>query len=153
VSLLPHHLSTSPDGWGGTAGLTMMQIAFGEEARHEAARTFLPASESGGFGGQNDVASPTFLAYAKHGRVAWCLDACLASLAVTSSQALHVTSRQAPPQLREFLGAIRDRVPPVEGAHARELGAEVSRLTDAFGTVAIEGTGAIEGLDGILEGS
>jgi histidine ammonia-lyase len=143
VSLLPHHLSTSGDGWGGTAGLTMMQIGFSEEARHEAARTFLPASESGGFTGQNDVASPTFLAYAKHGRVAWCLDACLASLAVTSSQALYVTDRPPPPVLQDFLSVIRERVPPVEGAPARALGAEVGDLTEAFGEAANHGMNSL----------
>ncbi|HXY46083.1 MAG TPA: aromatic amino acid lyase [Acidimicrobiales bacterium] len=143
VSLLPHHLTTAADGWGGTAGLTMMQIGFGEEARHEAARTFLPASESGGFTGQNDVASPTFLSYAKQGRVAWCLDACLASLAVSCSQALFVTDRQAPPELRALLAAIRRRVPPVEDLGHRQLGAEVSRLTEALGEVASEGLHAL----------
>jgi histidine ammonia-lyase len=143
VSLLPHHLSMSGEGWGGTAGLTMMQIGFSEEARHEAARTFLPASESGGFTGQNDVASPTFLAYAKEGRTAWCLDACLASLAVSSSQALYVTGRQAPPALGEFLSAIRDRVPPLDGPSERELGGEVSALTEAFGEAGRHGMGSL----------
>ena len=110
----------------------MVQIGFGEEARHEAARTFLPASESGGFKGQNDVASPTFFAYAKHNRVAWCLEACLASLAVSSSQALFVTDRPAPPALRDLLLAVREEVPPVDGTSGRELGAEVARPTAKF---------------------
>jgi histidine ammonia-lyase len=143
VSLLPHHLSASGEGWGGTAGLTMMQIGYSEEARHEAARTFLPASESGGFTGQNDVASPTFFAYAKEGRAAWCLDACLASLAVASSQALYVTGREAPPELRVFLAEVRDRVPPVDGVSQRELGTEVSGLTDAFGAIARDGMASV----------
>lgn len=144
VSLLPHHLSASPGGWGGTAGLTFVQIGFGEEARHEAARTFLPASESGGFKGQNDVASPTFLAWEKQRRVAWCLDACLASLAVTSSQALFVTGREAPPALTGLLRSIRSMVPPVEGRSPRALGVEVGELTTAFGTLDVSGSGPSE---------
>lgn len=145
VSLLPHHLTTAEDGWGGTAGLSMVQIGYGEEARHEAARTFLPASESGGYTGQNDVASPTFFAYAKEGRVAWCLDACLASLAVTSSQALFVTQRSAPAPLAHLLSIVREHVRPVEGPVARPLADEVARLTDAFAEAAREGTGHVLG--------
>lgn len=145
VSQLPHHLSRSGKGWDGTASLTFVQTGFGEEARHEAARTFLPASESGGFKGQNDVSSPTFLSYAKNGRVAWCLDACLASLAVSSSQALSVTDRPSPSALRELLRAVRDRVPPVDGTSVRELGLEIGALTDAFGRVASDGLASLYG--------
>lgn len=140
VSLLPHHLTTSEDGWGGTAGLSMVQIGYSEEARHEAARTFLPASESGGYTGQNDVASPTFFAYAKERRVAWCLDACLASLAVTSSQALFVTGRSAPAPLAHLLSIVRERVPPLEGPTARGLAHELDRLTEVLGDAAFHGT-------------
>lgn len=139
ISLLPHHLSASKDGGGGTAALTFVQIGFGEEARHEAARTFLPVSESGGFKGQNDVASPTFFAYAKEGRVASCFDACLASLAVSSSQALFVTDRSAPPALRDLLDVVRSYVPPVDGRRTRELGAEVGVLTEALHTAVAAG--------------
>ncbi len=145
VSLLPHHLTTSEDGWGGTAGLSMVQIGYGEEARHEAARTFLPASESGGYTGQNDVASPTFFAYAKEGRVAWCLDACLASVAVTASQALFVTGRSAPPALAHLVAVVRERVPPLEGPVARPLAVELARLTDTVGDAALKGTKALLG--------
>lgn len=145
ISLLPHHLSVSADGWGGTATLTFVQIGYGEEARHEAARTFLPVSESGGFKGQNDVSSPTFFAYAKHGRVSSCFEACLASLAVTSSQALFVTEREAPPALRGFVEAVRRYVPPVDGSSPRELGSEVGKLAAAFGEVATAGIVSLTG--------
>ncbi len=143
VSLLPHHLSATGAGSGGTAALTFVQTGFGEEARHEAARTFLPASESGGFKGQNDVASPTFFAYAKHGRVSWCLDACLASLAVACSQALSVTDRKPPSALAGFLEAVREQVPPVDGVSVRELGLEVGALTTAFGRAASRGLSSL----------
>ena len=143
VSLLPHHLSATGTGWGGTAFLTFVQTGFGEEARHEAARTFLPPSESGGFKGQNDVASPTFFAYAKQSRVAWSFDACLASLAVASSQALSVTDRKPPAALQGLLEAVREQVPPVDGVSVRELGLEMSALTDAFGRVASKGVSSL----------
>ena len=141
VSLLPHHLAG--DDGAPTHLLTLVQTGFGEEARHEAARTFLPMSESGGFSGQNDVASPTFLSYARHLRVAWCLDACLASLAVSASRALWVDRRQPAPPLAALLAAVRRYVPPADGPDRRDLGEEVGALTDAFGRAAELGTGAL----------
>lgn len=137
VSLLPHHLA--PDGEWGTSLVTLVQAGLGEEARHEAARTFLPMSESGGFTGQNDVPSPTFLAYARHGRVAWCFDALLASLAVTASQALAVTDGEPAPPLRGFLEAVRAVVPPLRTRAGRDLGAELGQLTTALGEAAASG--------------
>ncbi|MGH9291453.1 MAG: aromatic amino acid lyase [Acidimicrobiales bacterium] len=143
VSLLPHHLSTSEDDRGATAGLAMMQIGFSEQARHEAARTFLPASESGGFTGQNDVASPTFFAYSKEGRAAWCLDACLASLAATSSQALFVTERQAPPRLQPLVSVVRELVPPPGRTSDQDLGDSVGALAGAFGEMTLGRGGSL----------
>lgn len=143
ASLLPHHLAG--DDGSPTNLLTLVQVGLGEEARHEAARTFLPMSESGGFGGQNDVPSPTFLAYGRHGRVAWCLDACLASLAVTASRALWLTGREPAPPLLPWLDSIRRVVPPDGSPLARDLGEEVGRLTEVFAVAAEEGTAALAG--------
>lgn len=137
VSLLPHHLA-GEDG-APTNLLTLVQAGLGEEARHEAARTFLPMSESGGFTGQNDVPSPTFLAYTRHLRVAWCLDACLASLAVTGSRALWLTKREPAPALAGFVEAVRRAVPPDGSPLGRDVGEEVGRLTEVFGEVAERG--------------
>ena len=60
--------------------LPMAQTGYEEEARLYAQQTLLPGSESGGFG-QNDVASPVFLAWTKQERAGACLDMALASLA------------------------------------------------------------------------
>ena len=146
VSLLPHHLvaEAGPPG-ADTHLLCMVQAGFGEEARHEAARTFLPMSESGGFKGQNDVASPTFLAYSRHLRVAWCLDACLASLAVTASQALWVTGRHPAPPLVPLLASVRELVDPARGGRPRDLGAELEGLARAFDEAATTGRGPFGG--------
>ncbi len=143
VSLLPHHLEG--DDGAPTHLLTLVQAGLGEEARHEAARTFLPMSESGGFTGQNDVPSPTFLSYARHGRVAWCLEACLASLAASASRALWVADREPAPPLRPLLSAVREAVAPAGGTAGRDLGEEVGRLADAFGRAADHGAAALVG--------
>lgn len=104
-SLLPDQLRV--DGAETYFGcLPMALVGYYEEARHAAARTFTPASESGGFG-QNDVAPPTFLAWAKEADAGRALVAALATLAVIASQALHVTGRAAPPPLAPFLKEIR----------------------------------------------
>jgi histidine ammonia-lyase len=100
-----------------------------EEAKAAAQRTFIPGSESAG-AGQDDVASPVFLAWAKEARAGRCFDAALAGLAAVASQALHVTEREPPPPLRGFVAALRELVPPV-GAD-RLLGPELERLADSF---------------------
>ena len=70
------------------------------------------------------------LAWAKEEKAGRCLDACLATLAVIASQALHVTGRQAPPPLRDFLAEVRSIVPPVE--KDRVLGLELLGLAELF---------------------
>ncbi|MEX2648230.1 MAG: aromatic amino acid lyase [Alphaproteobacteria bacterium] len=91
--------------------LPMALVGYYEEARHAAARTFTPASESGGFG-QNDVAPPTFLAWAKEQDAGSALIAALATLAVVASQALLVAGRPAPLPLAPFLEDVRRYAPP-----------------------------------------
>ena len=59
------------------------------------------------------------------------MDAVLAYLGVTASQALYVTDRQAPPRLAQTLEAIRSIVPPV--LKSRALGPEVERLAARIG--------------------
>ena len=138
VSGLPHMLvPPGSESWG-TGGLGFVQIGIGEEARRAAQRTLIPPSEGGGFG-QNDVASPTFLAYRKEQRAAWCLDAALAILAVVASQALWVTGRPAPPPLADLLEGIRSVYPPVEELASRDLGGELEQLTAVFQAAALSG--------------
>ncbi len=117
------------DGHGNIGYVPMAVTGYLEQARTAAQRTFIPGSESAG-AGQDDVAAPVFLAYAKEARAGRCLDAALAMLAVMASQALHVTNRPAPAGLRDFVEDVRAIVPPV--AADRLLGPELGRLAENF---------------------
>ncbi|MGH6718924.1 MAG: aromatic amino acid lyase [Alphaproteobacteria bacterium] len=109
-SLLPDQLRTDEaETYFGC--LPMALVGYYEQARHAAQRTFTPASESGGFG-QNDVAPPTFLAWAKEREAGDLLLAALATLAVVASQAFHVTGREAAPALAPWLDEVRRLAPP-----------------------------------------
>ena len=132
---LPENLAR-PDGfpWGTTL-LSFVQVGYGEEARHAARRTFMPPSEGGGIGGQNDVAMATTFAYRKHKTAGFCLEASLALLAVSASQALWAEDRKAPPKLRGFLDEFREVVPPLQTRKGRDLGKEVGRLRERFGVM------------------
>ncbi len=139
VSGLPEGLAKPGGPPEATGLLGFIQIGFGEEARHAARRTFLPASEGGGYGGQNDVASPTFFAYRKHLAASEALDSALAILAVVAGQAFWVTDREGPPRLAAFLAAVRAIVPPVADERRRNLGRELERLRMAFSDAALGG--------------
>jgi histidine ammonia-lyase len=105
VSLLPDQLNLG--GSGGYLGCSPMAITgYEEEARMLAAATLLPGSESGGFG-QNDIASPVFLAWTKQDRAASLLEAALAGLAVIAEKALATTGRPVPKPLLTLAGEIR----------------------------------------------
>ncbi|MBC8036560.1 MAG: aromatic amino acid lyase [Rhizobiales bacterium] len=109
VSLLPDQL-----GLGGVEGylgcLPMAITGYEEEARTFAGATLLPGSESGGFG-QNDVASPVFLAWSKQEKTGALLEAALASLAFIAFRALKVTDRPVPPKLKHLAEDIRRLIP------------------------------------------
>jgi hypothetical protein len=81
---------------------------------------------------QNDVANPTFAAYRKHREVARCVDAALALLAASSSQALWVTDRLPAPALRPLLDRVRSIVPPLDDPAGRAMGEELARLGAAL---------------------
>jgi histidine ammonia-lyase len=117
------------DGHGNIGYVPMAVTGYLEQAKAAAQRTFIPGSESAG-AGQDDVASPVFLAFAKEAQAGRCLDAALAMLAVMAAQALHVTERQPPPALRGFVGGLRAIVPAVEAD--RQLGPELGRLAEDF---------------------
>ena len=113
--------------------LPMAQTGYEEEARLYAQATLLPGSESGGFG-QNDVASPVFLAWSKHDRAGRCLDMALASLVPIALRAFDVTDRPVPPRLAGLEAVVRGIVPdltkpqafgPVVGSIAVALRREV----------------------------
>ena len=119
------------DGWG-TGLLSFLQVGYGEEARHAARRSFLPPSEGGGIAGQNDVASPSMFAYQKHTRARFCLDASLALLASSASQAFWVTNRKPSARLVPILECVRDYVPPLTSTVGRDMGNELHALQQYF---------------------
>ena len=127
ISRLPDQLLAAPDAYLGCLGMTA--LAYADQARTAAQRTFLPGSEGGGFG-QNDVALPTFLAWRKEAEAGRCLDAGLAILAVVAGQALAVTDRAAPPRLRPLVEELRRLVPIVDAPRA--LGPDTGRLAERF---------------------
>jgi len=134
VSHLPDQLLVGrqpgqSDGRGNIGYVPMAANGYIELAKGAAHRTFIPGSDSSA-GGQDDVATPSFLAWSKEARAGRCLDASLAMLAVVASQALFVTQREAPPALRGFLDLVRACVAPL--VEDRILGPELNRLTDTI---------------------
>jgi histidine ammonia-lyase len=125
VSLLPHRLTHG----GYATGFDRVLVQWAEEARNAAQPTFIPMSEGGG-SPQDDTPCPTHLAYGKEERVAECLDACLAGLAITASQALWVTEREPAPPLRALLAEVRERFAPVDSL--RDQGAEAELVWRRF---------------------
>ena len=122
ISHLPH-LLMQEDGYLGCLGFAA--AGYAEQARQAAQRSFLPGSEGGGFA-QNDVAVPTFQSWRREAEAGRCLDAALAILAATASQALHITERSAPPRLSPFVEVVRQAFPPV--ARRRPLGPDAEVL-------------------------
>lgn len=135
ISGLPDKLASGQGGIaGGAVSLAyapMASVGYLEDARAAATTTLLPGSEGGAFG-QDDVASPVFLAWDKQEAAGLALERSLALLAAVASQALHVTGRPAPPALRERLQAIRSLFPPVDDIAPRILGHDAAALAAAF---------------------
>jgi histidine ammonia-lyase len=135
TSGLPHLLAPAGFIPGASGGATNLfgWVATGlvEETRALAAPTLLPATINDS---QNDIATPTFGAYRSQHRAAECLDSVLAILALVSSQALSITSRDPAPPLAGLLNGIRSVFPPVQteregqGTQAAELAAIFSRI-------------------------
>jgi histidine ammonia-lyase len=117
------------DGRGHIGYVPFVAAGYIELAKAAAQRTFIPGSDSIA-SGQDDVATPSFLAWSKEQRAGRCVDASLAMLAVVASQALYVTDRPAPPALRDFMDMVRSHVAPL--VEDRVLGPELDSLTDAF---------------------
>jgi histidine ammonia-lyase len=116
------------DGRGHIGYVPMAMSGYLELAKTAASRTFMHGSDAGA--GQDDVASPVFLAWGKEERTGRLLDASLAMLAVVASQALYVTERPVPPALREFTDLVRSHVPPL--IEDRILGPQLSHLAEAL---------------------
>ena len=113
------------DGRGHTGYVTMAMGGYLEQAKSAAQRTFIPGNDPTGTG-QDDVASPVFLAWAKEEKAGRYVDASLGMLAVVASQALYVTDRSAPPPLRNFVDWVRSIVPPL--VEDRVLGPQLGEL-------------------------
>lgn len=111
VSLMPANLGAGEGGRPYLGCLGMAATGYEEEARMLATATLLPGSESGGFG-QNDVASPVFLAWSKQERAGLLLESALAALAPIALAALDITARPVPAPLSGLAGAVRTHVPP-----------------------------------------
>jgi histidine ammonia-lyase len=109
ISLLPPQLGVA-EGRTYVGCLPMAITGYEEEARMLATATLLPGSESGGFG-QNDVASPVFLAWTKQDRAGLLLEQCLAALAPVALLALDITDRPVPAPLAALAEATRTHVP------------------------------------------
>ena len=132
VSLLPHQLNALDDDDAPRAYLgclPMAQTGYEEEARLYTQATLLPGSESGGFG-QNDVASPVFLAWSKQDRAGRSLDMALASLVPIALRALDVTERPVPAPLADLEAVARKILPDPEESQA--FGPAVAALADAL---------------------
>ena len=136
---LPHLLA--PEGFvpGASGGATNLfgWVATGlvEEARALAAPTLLPATVNDT---QNDIATPTFGAYRSERRAAECLDSVLAILALVSSQALFVTSRDPASPLAALLNGIRSVFPPVQTEREGQ-GIQAADLATVFSRAALTG--------------
>lgn len=129
VSGLPPQLKAEgANGYLGCCGFIAADYA--EQARKSACRTPLIGSEGGGFG-QNDILIPVFHAWRQHQETARSLDACLAILAVTCSQAFSVSDAVSPSaRLTPMLEQVRFYVPPVKTARA--VGASIGELAREF---------------------
>jgi histidine ammonia-lyase len=128
VSLLPQYLGY-PENGNYFGCLPMAIVGYEEEARMLAAPTLLPGSESGGFG-QDDVASPVFLAWKKFDRVSELLEQSLASLAPIALRALRVTNRPVPPKLEELSKLIAEQFP--EASTKIPFGLDINNLAEQF---------------------
>ena len=133
VSLLPDQLNAPEVGDDlrhvYLGSLPMAQTGYEEEARLYAQATLLPGSESGGYG-QNDVASPVFLAWSKQDRAGRCLDMALASLVPIALRAFEVTGRPVPSRLAGLEAAAREIMPePTPGV---ALGPVVAAIAGAL---------------------
>src|SRR4029453_12309077 len=124
-----------PDGGGGRTNLLgWVAGSFLEDARLAASTTLLPA----GFAdAQNDVAAPTFAAYRKARAAGNCLDASLALLGASSSQALWATNRAPAPPLVPLVQTIRSTFAPVDDPAGRQIGEELDRLAQAIGAATL----------------
>jgi histidine ammonia-lyase len=126
---LPRLLERPNGGGGRTNLLGWVAGSFLEDARLAASATLLPAGLADA---QNDVAAPTFAAYRKATASGRSMDAALALLAASASQALWATDRTSAQPLRPLLENIRSIFAPVDNPVGRQFGQELDRLAAAI---------------------
>ena len=136
VSLLPQNLGY-PEIGSYLGCLPMAIVGYEEEARMLAQPTLLPGSESGGFG-QDDVASPVFLAYKKYDRVGELLEQSVASLAPIAVRALNVSNRPVPHKLLALSATVSESFPEV--TTTVPFGSDIQTLTVKFRNRIFNGT-------------
>ncbi len=124
VSLLPPYLGYE-DGQSYLGCLPMAIVGYEEELRMLAMPTLLPGSESGSFG-QDDVASPVFLAWQKFDRSCILFEQCLATLAPVAVRALDVTHRVVPEKLQALADQTKTCFP--DNATDRAMGFDIAGL-------------------------
>jgi histidine ammonia-lyase len=103
--------------------LQMAANGYAEEARAACAPSLLGL----GGRGQNDVPSPSFIAFNRYERVHGFAAGTLACLACIAAQSLHQTGRAAPPALADTFAAVAALTPPL--TERRSLGPELAALT------------------------
>lgn len=128
VSLLPPFLGYEA-GASYLGCLPMAIVGYEEEMRVLCAPSLLPGSEAGGFG-QDDVASPVFLAWQKHDRATVLFELCLATLAPIAVRALEVTGRAVPEKLCALAQDIETCFP--DDVTDRAMGYDVAALAQVF---------------------
>ena len=128
VSLLPSFLGYE-EGKSYLGCLPMAIIGYEEEMRMLCAPSLLPGSEGGGYG-QDDVASPVFLAWQKHDRATVLFEQCLATLAPVAVRALKMTGRAVPERLRALVKDVDVCFP--DDVTDRAMGADVAGLAQVF---------------------
>ena len=128
VSLLPQFLGYE-DGMSYLGCLPMAIVGYEEEMRMLSQPTLLPGSESGAYG-QDDVASPIFLAWQKHDRATLLFEQTMATLAPISVRALKVTNRTFPPKLLNLVEATETCFP--DNTTERAMGADVASLVQVL---------------------
>lgn len=128
VSLLPQFLGYE-DGKSYLGCLPMAIVGYEEEMRMLSMPTLLPGSESGAFG-QDDVASPVFLAWQKHDRATVLFEHAMSTLAPIAMRAMTVTGRTIPEKLRKLTKEIGSHFP--DDATNRAMGFDIAVLAQTL---------------------
>jgi histidine ammonia-lyase len=128
VSLLPPFLGYE-DGQSYLGCLPMAIVGYEEEMRMLSMPTLLPGSEAGAFG-QDDVASPVFLAWQKHDRATTLFEQSMATLAPIALRAIKMAGRTIPTKLQVLTDEIVNCFP--DDATDRAMGADIANLAQVL---------------------